>query len=55
MEKFNNYSVVVSIEVIDGVDTPIIDTITLEENDVKVNYEWVDEDKTILKKKDFIL
>jgi hypothetical protein len=51
MEKFENYLVIVAVETIEGVETPIVETQTLEESDALNNYEWADEDKTILKKK----
>lgn len=52
MENFAFYSVIVSIEIIDGKETPIIEQIPLEKVDVQQNYVWADEDKTILKKKE---
>lgn len=48
MENFKNYLVVVNFEMIDGEETPIIEEMPLEEQDARKNYEWFDEDKTIL-------
>ena len=52
MEHFAEYFVIVNIEKIDGVETPIIDQQWLEDADVAANYVWADEDKTVLKKKE---
>ncbi len=52
MEKFENYLVVVGVEKTEnGGELPLVETQTLEESDALNNYEWADEDKTILKKK----
>lgn len=51
MEKFANYLVVVGVEKTEnGGELPLVETQTLEESDARDNYEWADEDKTILKK-----
>jgi len=55
MEKFENYLVIVGVEKIGRTEMPIVETQTLEESDVINNYEWADEDETILKKKDLQL
>lgn len=52
MEEFDTYLVITGIENIDGVDTPIIEPIELGTIDVRENYVWADEEKTILKHKD---
>jgi hypothetical protein len=51
MENFNEYTVIVAVEVIDGEDTPIIEQQLLEESDVAENYVWADEEQSVLKKK----
>lgn len=55
MENVKSCIVLVDIENIDGEDTPIIEQQFLEEQDIDANYEWVDEEKTIMKRKDFII
>jgi hypothetical protein len=52
MEKFDNYLVIVGVEKTEnGGELPLVETQTLEILDRVDNYEWADEDKTILKKR----
>jgi len=55
MKNVKSFLVIIDVEEIDGENTPIIEPQLLEESDFEANYEWADEEKTIIKRKDFDL
>jgi hypothetical protein len=54
-EIFKEYSVVVGIEKDGDNEYPVIEKQMLEESDMEINYEWVDDEHTILKPINFKL
>ena len=54
-ESFQDFQVVVAVETEDNVSYPVVEVQQLDPTDVAVNYDWADEDHTLIKKKDMQL
>jgi hypothetical protein len=54
-ENFREYSVIVSVEKDNNEEYPVVETMLLEDEDVLYNYEWVDDERTILKPKSLVI
>jgi hypothetical protein len=54
-ESFQDFQVVVAVETEDNVNYPVVETQQLNPADVAANYDWADEDHTLIKKKDMQL
>lgn len=52
MDIFEKHLVIIGYETVDGEEMPIVEEQMLEESDVRDNYEWADEEKTILRLKE---